>query len=304
VGLPKDRTEASRGFALLVVLWFLVLIAAIGMYLMANARSETAIARNTLAAARAEALADAGVAQALFNLTGTLASRWNLDGAPHRLLLPAGEVTIRLHDETEKINPNRASEALMSALFEVAGANRMRARRLGAAVADWVGMGTEMRQFGAKEEQYRDAGKSYAPPNAPIESIDELQLVLGMTPEIFASVRPYLTIHTGNGQPDGKNAPRLIRQALSLAIRESDGIAGPTDNLLRNPDVPEVGATAPANADSAAIMSEPAETVVEIEVRALDADGGIFVRHAVMRIKPENPKGYVVLDWVRGDLVE
>jgi Tfp pilus assembly protein PilX len=73
-GRRKDRTEASRGFALLVVLWFLVLIAAIGTYLMANARSETAIARNILAAAHAEALADAGVAQAAFNLTETLAS--------------------------------------------------------------------------------------------------------------------------------------------------------------------------------------------------------------------------------------
>jgi len=300
----RDRMEASRGFALLVVLWFLVLIAAIGTYLMAKARSETAIARNIMAAARAEALADTGIAQAAFNLTEPLASsRWKLDGTAHRVLL-AGEVTIRLHDETEKINPNRASDSLMSALFEAAGVDRFRARRLGAAVADWVGPGTEMRQVVAKNEQYRDAGKTYAPPNAPIESIDELQLVLGMTPEILALVRPYLTIHTQTDRPDGNNAPLLVWQALNLATRESSGVAEQINNSLRNPFVPNIGAATPATLDSAAIAGKPAETIVEIEVRALDADGGIFVRHAVLRITPADPKGFAVLDWRRGDLVE
>ena len=52
----------SRGFALIVVAWYLVLLAAIGTYLLANARSETAVARNIRSAASAEALADAGIA--------------------------------------------------------------------------------------------------------------------------------------------------------------------------------------------------------------------------------------------------
>lgn len=299
----NNRTEGSRGFALLVVLWFLVLIAAIGTYLMANARSETAIAHNIQAAARAEALADAGISQAAFKLTETSASsNWNLDGAPHRLLLPTGEVVIRLHDENAKINPNHASGALMSALFEAAGVDRVRARRLGTAIADWVSPWTEIRQFGA--EQYRDAGKSYAPPNAPLETIDDLQLVLGMTPQILASLRPYLTIYTRTDRPDGKNVSQLVRQALVLATRESRDITGPINDSLRNPAVLEAGVTAPANANSAGISGKPSETVVKIEVRALSADGGIYVRHAVLRIDPASPTGYVVLDWHHGEVVE
>jgi hypothetical protein len=30
--------------------------------------------------------------------------------------------------------------------------------------------------------------------------------------------------------------------------------------------------------------------------------GGVFVRDAVLRLYPGAPKGYVVLDWRRGDL--
>ena len=221
--LPRGaRRVPARGFALIVVLWFLVLIAAIGSYLMVNARTETAIARNIRAAASAEALADAGIAQAAFNLADTVAAnRWKLDGAVHRLRLVGSEVTVRLSDESAKINPNHASDALMAALFEAAGVERGRARRLGAAIADWVGPGTNARPLGAKLEEYQAAGRSYGPPNAPIESLDELQLVLGMTPEIFAAVRPYLTIFTESEAPEAKNASPLVQRALLIAAQLS-----------------------------------------------------------------------------------
>ena len=113
MAIPRPGSRrAWRGFALLVVLWFLVLLAAVGTYLMANARSETALAHNVLAGAKSEALADSGIAQAAFNLTDPLpANRWKFDGMPHQMKLPGGEVTIRLDDESKKINPNLASES-------------------------------------------------------------------------------------------------------------------------------------------------------------------------------------------------
>jgi len=299
----KDQTEASHGFALLVVLWFLVLIAAIGTFLMANARIETAIARNVLSAARADALADAGIAQAAFRLTETSASgSWNLDGVPHRLLLPTGQVIIRLYDETGKINPNHASDVLMSALFEVAGVERVRARSLGAAIVDWVASGSGIQRFGA--EQYRQAGKSYAPPSAPLETIDELQLVLGMTPEILNSVRPHFTIHTQSERPNGKNTSQVVRQALALAARESSDTVSLMDNLTRNPDASETGERTQVNGTLTVTADKPEETIVEIEVRALEAGGGIIVRHVVLKIDLTSPRGYVVLDWRRGALAE
>ena len=57
--------RSSQGFALIVVAWFLVLTGAIATYMMANARTETAIARNVVASGSAEALADAAIAQTI-----------------------------------------------------------------------------------------------------------------------------------------------------------------------------------------------------------------------------------------------
>jgi general secretion pathway protein K len=298
----------SEGFALIMVLWFLVLIAAISTYLMANARSETAVARNIRAAATAEALADAAVAEAVFNQTvRATAGRWKVDGEPHLISLPDGEAIVRLYDENQKVNPNRASDALMAALFEAAGVERALARSLGASIADWVDSETEPRPLGAEMQQYLDAGRSYSPPNAPVESIDELQLVIGITPEVVTLVRPYLTIHTESKQPDGNNAPPIVRRALALAAR-APAVNASDDESPDDAPVAAVALTtavaAATPASVAAVAGVSKKEIVRLSVTARASNGGVFVRDAVLKLDSDHPKGYVVLDWRRGDLGE
>lgn len=300
---PEVRPTSARGFALIIVLLFLVLIAAIGTDLLANARMETAIARNIRSTARAEALAQAGVAEAVFNqIDPAVSGRWKPDGSPHRFRSAEGEFLVRITDENSKVNPNLSSDALLAALFESAGLEQMQARRLGAAIADWVGPQPTPRPLGAKLEQYQAAGKSYGPPNAPIQSLDELQLVLGMTPQIFAAVRPYLTIYS-DGQTDPEYASPVVRRALSLVpASDSDADAGaatdqnapnaaPSDQPATPASAPQPSTDAPANAP---------ESVLDIDVVARLADGGTFVRDVVVKLDPGSTKGYAVLDWRRG----
>jgi general secretion pathway protein K len=279
-----QREKATHGFALIVVVWFLVLIGAMGTILIVNGRAETAIARNIRAAANAEALADAGIARAIFNQTDPVsANRWKLDGAEHRVTMPAGTVSIRLQDETQKINPNLASETLLAALFKVMGVDGATARHLGAAVADWVSKDGLPRQFGAKLDQYRAAGRSYGPPNAPIRNLDELGLVLGMTPALLSSARSYLTIHTQTAEPNVRFAPQVIQRAVALAKR------GSPDDSQEAPDA-KAG-------DTQQVPVE--ERLIAVQVVARGRDAGVFVRYGVLRLDPENPKGYTVLDWQR-----
>ena len=307
--MTAGATSRSAGFALIVVLWFLVLISAIAVYLMIDARSETAIARNMRAAAEAEALADAGVAQAVFNQTEPAAAyRWLLDGKPHIVQLPTGRMTIRLSDERLKINPNHASIALLAGLFQSVGVDYGASQRLAAAVADWVGPGDKPRPLGAKKDEYASAGRSYGPPNAPLESLDELQLVLGMTPEIHARVRPYLTIFTAGGDPDPKKASPVVRNALLLAARarkppqaveaatKSPEAQGTPENAVASQN----GASDAANQQSG--EQQPPQDVIELEVVAEGKAGGSFARHAVLGLDSNNVKGYKILDWRRAEL--
>lgn len=302
----RRAREEAEGFALILVVWFLVLVGAIGAYLVANGRAETAIAHNIRAAASAEALADAGIARAVINQTDAeIANRWKLDGTPHVLALPSGRIEVRLADEARKINPNLASDDLLAALFEVCGVDHSAARRLGAAVADWVGAATQ--EDAAKADPYRAAGRSYSAPHAPIESLDELGLVLGMTPEILASVRPYLSIHAETAAPDAKVAPLVIQRALAMAAKtkgDDDHVSEPSaaSPAQSNPP-PALAALPPAAIPTAKPAVAPGgERMIEAQITAHSRDGGVFVRHAVLKLAPEGGKAYAVLDWRRGTL--
>ena len=98
-GIAGDAARGhrrNRGFALFIVLWFLVLLAAIGTYILASARTQSALARNILAAVHAEALADAGIARAVFNRSESDSSkRWSLDGTPYTVPLPPLTIALR-----------------------------------------------------------------------------------------------------------------------------------------------------------------------------------------------------------------
>jgi len=292
VSADRDHHSSSRGFALLVVLWFLVLIAAVGTYLMANARSQTALAHNMVVRAKAEALADAGIAQAVFNLTDPVVDkRWPLDGQPHQMALLGGTVVVKLADESLKINPNIASEFTMAGLFQAVGVDASTARHLGAAVADWVNGGDKPRPFGAKKEDYLNAGRNYGPPNAPMQSLDEMQLVLGMTPAIFAAVQPYLTIYTEADAPDPTVAPTLIRRALDIAAS-----LAADDNAAVNS-----AAGQPNQAQAPAAQDADQPVIADAIVTASLPGGGVFVRRAILQIDATDPKGYIVRDWRRID---
>src|SRR5579863_87167 len=80
-GRPAARTGRNRGFALLIVLWTLVLIAFIVGNLTARGRTEIRIASNLASNAAAQAAADGGVYQAIYNLSDPQPDRrWPLDG--------------------------------------------------------------------------------------------------------------------------------------------------------------------------------------------------------------------------------
>src|SRR5437660_1655495 len=117
-GVPRRY----RGFALLVVLWTLVLIAFIVAHVTAAGRSEVRIAGNLAANAAAQAAADGAIYQAIFNLSDPRPERhWALDRAPHDIDIGGSRVTLRLEDEDARVNPSYASPALVAALLQVVG---------------------------------------------------------------------------------------------------------------------------------------------------------------------------------------
>jgi general secretion pathway protein K len=271
--VPYRRDD---GFALIIVLWTLVLIAFIVAHVTANGRTEVRIAGNMVAEANAEAADDGAIVAAIFNLLDPNPDqRWPLDGSLHELTIGGSRVLVQLRDESERINPNSAAPQLLEALLRLTGSDAESARRLAASISEWVGSDPAGRPQEAQLAEYQAAGLDYGPPNAPLETIDELGRVLGMTPAVLAAVRPHLTLF-GPPEPNALSADPIVAAALSQ-IRQVAPIAAPAN---QGPDAP---------------------LIVRMIASALGPSNARVQRSAIVRVGASLPGGYAVLAW-GGDL--
>ena len=206
--LPR-RPGHPRGFALLIVLWSMVLLSLLFARLVSAGRSEAEIAFNLRAAAQRQAQADGVLYSVIFSLLGP-SSHWPADGSAHRLRLPAAIASISIENLDGFINPNTASAALLDALLSRVGADATTSRNVSQAIADWRSPDA---QGVFKAPQYLAAGLSYTPAGSPFQSIGELGLVLGMTPDLLAKLAPHLSLYNGDN-PNPEDADAIVRRAL------------------------------------------------------------------------------------------
>jgi general secretion pathway protein K len=205
--------SSSAGFALIVVLWILVLIGFITSQILATARLETKIAGNLVANAAAKTAADGAIHQAIFSLLDPRPDvRWRAGEPERELAIGDYRVTVQAVSEASRINPQLASPALFEALLQVTGTDAATARRLATAVKEWIGASTIPPD--TVLESYRAAGLDYGPPSEPMQTIDELQYVLGMTPEIYAAIRPHLSLFAP-AAPDLAQADPVVAAAIA-----------------------------------------------------------------------------------------
>jgi general secretion pathway protein K len=206
----------QRGFALLVVLWTLALLALLGTHLLATGRQDTQLARNLLDGAVLEAAANGAVQQAVFGVLDGSNRHWIPDGSVRTLELGRAIIAVRVEDETGKINPNIASANLLQALMLQVGADPDTAGAVAASIVEWrLASGTADRPS-ATAARYAAADRDYAPSGAPFASPDELGAVIGMTADLLARLRPHLTVFT-DGDPSAATQDVVVAQALAAA---------------------------------------------------------------------------------------
>ena len=229
-----------RGFALVLVLWTMVLLSFIGTRIASSGRMEAQLAANIRDAAVVEAAADGAVQQAAFHLLDTSPDRWQADGKEHAVSIGAAAVTIRAESEDGRINPNLASPELLAALLRQVGADTGTADKVAFAMTEWRFPTGLAPSANPTLRPYRAAGLPYGPTGAPFRDLDELSAVLGMTPELLARATPYLSLNV-RGDPDPAYAAPVVLQAIRAA---SGGRVPPSSTAGRPPDLVRITAAA------------------------------------------------------------
>lgn len=298
----------SRGIALVIVLWSLVLLAVIATGFAADTRTETKLAHNMAETAKAEALAEAGVERAILELLKPAAERrLTVLDAPARFTFGGGEILISLEDEGGKIDLNRAPDSLLRGLLTAAGIEDQDATRLVNAIADFRDSDSQRRADGAEDDDYRAAGLGHEAKDRPFEDIEELKQVLGMTPELYARIAPALTVHSRSRRVNRKTASPLVLQALTGVDPTAPDTPGSDPGVPAIRDLgtgvsvpPEPGALTPSGPLGLPGSRPPRFRAVTIRAEARTPAGAVFVRRAVVRLTRGRARPYRIETWKQG----
>lgn len=224
------RAARDRGFALLVVLWSLVLIALLTTQILASSRTALHLAGNLRDAAMARASADGAIYEAVFHVLSQGPGHWQPDGTPHVLEVGGMEVIVRVQNLASKINPNLASTALLAGLFQAVGASPNQAQALANAIIEWRSPAVSKQETQARIAAYRHAGLPYGPPCHGFDDLGELADVIAMPPAILAAALPHMSLYQ-SGDPDPSLADPIVRRALAIS-----GQAGSNSNAFNGND--------------------------------------------------------------------
>ena len=209
------RFREEDGFALVSVLWGMIVLGVIAAGVVRSSSLSYAVARNGWERLGREEALKAGLNRAVLGIMDSRPEkRWRVDGTPSNFDFNGIHATISIQDELGRIDLNYADDALLDGLFRSAGVSEDEAQGLVAKVLDWREPGDQKRLKGAKRRDYLDAGYSYAPRAGPFQSVDELKLVMGMTNELFDRIKPAITIYSQRIQIDRSVAPRETLLAL------------------------------------------------------------------------------------------
>jgi general secretion pathway protein K len=206
----------QSGFALVAVLWAAMILAAIAASIISTGRTEARLSRTHYSVAQLEAAADAAIHITILRmLDPSPTGRPPLDATQFVIEFGGYRIAVSAQDEAGKINLNMAQPELLRQLLIAVGVETDAAHPLIDKILDWRETGMGGRFNGDKGDDYREAGYAYRPRNGPVESIEELQLVMDMAPALFSRIAPSLTVYSQTPWVDPAFASADVLAALS-----------------------------------------------------------------------------------------
>ncbi len=292
----------QRGIAFVLVLWVVAMLTILLGSFSLIARTENLQARHLFDTTQARYAAEAGLNLAAYELRKSdPMQRWVGDGRPYAFNFGDAEVEVRITDDSGKLNLNAADPTVLTNLFMARGVPQDKAEALAAAIRDWVDGDDETTLNGAEMPEYKAAGLSYGPANAPFNTVSELQQVLGMNYELFTQVEPALTIYTGQSTPNAQYAPIEALEALPDMTPECAQQIIQQRQALHPGDPPQ--ASAPICGVSIGAVAGGGGVTYSVQSRAKLPNGASTTLDATIRMGGINVAGrpFVILRWRDGE---
>lgn len=247
-----ERGRNERGAVLLTVLMLVAVIAVMAGAALEKLRLSTRLAGNAASGEQARGYAMAAEALALSkvaNLLGQRPSRVTLAGGwsdrPFGLPLPGGLAVARVTDGGNCFNLNGLVTSAAPGVYVASPAQRDRfarlmtllavapqiAQQIAAGASDWIDTDQDQQPSGAEDGQYLSRDPAYRTAGTLMADPSELRAIDGMTPTIYATIRPWLCtlpvakpaiVNVNTLTPE--QAPLVAMLARNLSVEAARGL--------------------------------------------------------------------------------
>jgi general secretion pathway protein K len=194
----------ENGVALLLTIWVLALLSVIVGEFCHAMRTEVNITRNFKEKTEAYYIGKAGIMQAVVELiriettppvivnveeTQPLPEEekieWRINIPMQDIPFGAGAFSVKIENEAGKININKADQNLLRMMLNSFELDDNEKDIIVDSILDWRDKDDLRRMYGAEDEYYQSLAEPYHARNDDFESVEELLLVRGITPEIY-----------------------------------------------------------------------------------------------------------------------
>lgn len=213
---PASAVFTDRsGVALVLVIWVLTLLMVISGEFSRAMRTETNISRNFRDGMQAYYAAVGGLNLAIYQLltltqpgvpsTPALEAsqekasiRWRINASMPTVPVGSGTASLRIDNESGKVNINLAGEGLLRLLVDGFNLDDMEKNTIVDAILDWRDADDLHRLNGAENDFYRSLPAPHACKNGDFDTVDELLMVKGVTPDLFnGGLSRMVTVYPG-----------------------------------------------------------------------------------------------------------
>jgi len=234
---------SEKGIALLMVLWVLTILLVLVFSFSFMTSTDTYSTLSFKERAENKFLAEAGMERGIMELFYRNINKkqaivlegkevWKIDGTSYKSQMGEGEYSVSITDEAGKININGITDAtsdILRNLFKNLGIPEEEVNTIVDSILDWKDPDDLRHLNGAESDYYMSLPTPYKAKNANFDTLEELLLVKGMTPEILY----------GNGEKKG--VIDLLTVNSNLNMTKININAAPKGVLIAIPGItPEI----------------------------------------------------------------
>jgi len=282
----------ESGVALVIVLWMLSLLIILASGYSRMVRIETNLTANLVHASQARALAEAGISEAISHLLMPIIEQeWKTDGTEYSFDYGQGKIKLNIIDESGKIDLNTAHSELLHGLLESVELPEENPLEILQSILDWRDKDNLVRNHGAEDDDYQRLDYPYGAKDGAFNSLNELQLIMGMTTTIYNKLKPSLTIYSHQPGITPKSAPRTALLAIpGISVEQVDDFL-----LSRADDISTSNSGSLLGVNSKYLAKSNGQTFT-IYSEGIIGDTHISLQTVVLMKKHFN-KPYTILSW-------